>query len=726
MKKQSGLWKKFWPPKAGAEGEPAAELAESTQNLTSEDTLKPDWDTELPPGDHDSTAKPLEVHPCPICHTPLTSVATYCTECGFVVGATQAAGLKFSSHEAVRDLADGSGRALTPAPTWHERFLPKQSLPSRPEVQRWLAEARQEENRPTVEVYYSLTKPDSDPNAIPEDQEDTVNLQAPLDPPSTPSSQLLLSEGRYWPGAKWLHYVLKHVTENVPEVIEYQELGEEEILVLQPPKGTSLWDAWENNETPLRQRFTWLRQIAELLVRLHEQQVMVEALRPEMFVVTDDHRVVLSDLSELLPLPIPPGALLKGALSTAPELVLAPELIDARADLYPFGALIYALHHGRELAELDFDAYGVPRSFVTVFPDGHPLFTRIVLKTFTRHVGGRFPTSEDDADKTGFRELIEQLKAGEAAAGALRLDISGWSSTGVVRSDNEDAFGIFHSSLGGRERWDDQALVILTDGMGGCNAGEVASALAIAQIRESLIAKAPFSNLIESVPHGSGDSAANDTPLAKERTPLTCTESLLSLSLGEDQQSANGPSAQHPPLSKEHLQNELHSAIQQANRAIHAAAEQGDGGQVGMGCTCEAAWIAQGHLTLGHVGDSRTYLFRQGHIKQLTRDQTMVNRMVALGVISEEEALDHPRKHELEQAIGSSHPLEVQMISEPLYAGDVLVFCSDGLTNHVNDRNMAEIIRNTHSAESAARRLVNHANALGGSDNVTVVVARVS
>jgi protein phosphatase len=70
--------------------------------------------------------------------------------------------------------------------------------------------------------------------------------------------------------------------------------------------------------------------------------------------------------------------------------------------------------------------------------------------------------------------------------------------------------------------------------------------------------------------------------------------------------------------------------------------------------------------------------------------------------------------------------LDVQMMSESLYAGDVLVFCSDGLTNHVNDRNMAEILRNTHSAESAARRLVNHANALGGSDNVTVVVARVS
>ena len=100
--------------------------------------------------------------------------------------------------------------------------------------------------------------------------------------------------------------------------------------------------------------------------------------------------------------------------------------------------------------------------------------------------------------------------------------------------------------------------------------------------------------------------------------------------------------------------------------------------------------------------------------------------MVAMGVIKPEEADGHPRRHELDQALGSSHPVEIQLVSEKLQVGDVLVFCSDGLTTHVNDRAISEVLRNTASAEAAARRLVNLANALGGSDNVTVVVVRVA
>ncbi|HMO35947.1 MAG TPA: SpoIIE family protein phosphatase, partial [Gemmatales bacterium] len=170
---------------------------------------------------------------------------------------------------------------------------------------------------------------------------------------------------------------------------------------------------------------------------------------------------------------------------------------------------------------------------------------------------------------------------------------------------------------------------------------------------------------------------------------------------------------------------ELHQAIKRANTAIHTTAEQGDGTLIGMGCTCEAAFIHQGRLYLAHVGDSRTYLYRDGSIRQLTVDQTLVTRLMAMGVINEEEALNHPRRHELDQALGSSHPVEVQLLSEPLQVGDALILCSDGLTTHVNDRSISEVLRNTHHAEAAARRLVNLANALGGSDNVTVAVVRI-
>jgi protein phosphatase len=553
-------------------------------------------------------------------------------------------------------------------------------------VQRWVAEARQQPDTPKVEVYYSLAKMATDTTKEePDADEDVVNLQAPLDPTPSQSAQRTLSpEAVDWPGAKWLHRFLAQVAGGVPAVIEYSEENGEEVLVLQPPQGKPLWDAWEDGATSLSQRFGWLRQIAELLQELHRHQVIVEAMRPEMFVVTEANQVVLADLSELLPMPVPAGVPMKGDLSTAPELVLAPELVDGRSDLFSFGAMVYALHHGRELTDLDFDAHGVPRSFVSVFPDGHPVLTQVVLKSFTRYVENRFPTSEDKTDATGFAELIRHLNAGERSSASLRLDVAGWSSTGLMRTTNEDAFATFHAAAFGEDRWGDQALVVLADGMGGCNAGEVASSQAISIIRESLSTKPPFHTLIHQDPGRPG-----------ETTP-------------------------------EQITTDLQAAIQAANASIHAAAEQGDGAHLGMGCTCEAAFLFKGRLYLGHIGDSRTYLYRMGQIRQITQDQTMVNRMVALGVITADEALQHPRRHELDQALGGSHPVEVQLHTEDLQPGDVLVICSDGLTNHVADRSISEVLRNSPSAESAARRLVNLANALGGSDNVTAVIVRVT
>ncbi len=377
----------------------------------------------------------------------------------------------------------------------------------------------------------------------------------------------------------------------------------------------------------MSRRFGWLRQIAELLQLLHQHQVIVEALRPEMFVVTDADQVVLADLSELLPMPVPAGVPMKGDLSTAPELVLAPSSLTAARTCSPSAPLVYALHHGRELTDLDFDAHGVPRSFVSVFPDGHPVLTQVVLKTFTRYVENRFPTAEDKTDATGFAELIRHLTAGERSSASLRLDVSGWSSTGLLRTTNEDAFAIFHTAAFGEDHWGDQALIVLADGMGGCNAGEVASSLAISTIRDALAAKPPFNVLINHDPGRPADT-----------TP-------------------------------EQITTELQAAIQAANTTIHAAAEQGDGTHLGMGCTCEAAYLFKGRLYLGHIGDSRTYLYRLGQIRPLTQDQTMVNRMVALGVITEDEALQHPRRHELDQALGGSHPVEVQLVTETLQPG---------------------------------------------------------
>lgn len=681
---RGGLWYRLWShriePKAGETPIPGSH---PDIELPPEH-MSPQWDNDtadLTKAAATTQTEPLErptLDPstlpelkCSQCGSLLEQRDTFCKDCGFVV---------------VKEKLDLSVAAIRnePAPNWHERYIPERPLPSRPSVQRWLAKARQEPGQPEVEVYYSLAKTTAAAEEGEADEDDTVNLQAPLNQLSTASAPVHQSaEAQHWPGARWLHQNVIAMPERMPRVREYSIEGTDEILVLDPPQGMSLWDAWDQASS-MADRFRWLREIAELLQELHRHQIIVEALRPEMFIITPEGKVILADLTELLPLPVPTTAQMKGSLSTAPDLILAPELADAKVDLYPFGAMVYALHHGRELTDLDFDAYGVPRSFVSIFPDGHPLFTQVVLKTFTRFPEQRYPSQDDDSDQTGFTELVNQLLAGERSAQGLRFDAVGWSSTGLARATNEDAFAVFHASAFEEDRWGDYALVILADGMGGCNAGEVASAMALRLIRESLCGKPPWTVLQDKDPSKPQEWKEDD------------------------------------------VLHEMHEAIQLANTTIHAAAEHGDGTQIGMGCTCEVGFLMQGRLFAGHVGDSRTFLYRSGTLRQLTQDQTLVNRMVAMGVIKPEEAESHPRRHELDQALGSSHPVEIQLISEKLQVGDVLVFCSDGLTTHVNDRAICEVLRNTASAESAARRLVNLANALGGSDNVTVVVVRVA
>src|SRR5262249_39577487 len=151
--------------------------------------------------------------------------------------------------------------------------------------------------------------------------------------------------------------------------------------------------------------------IAETLHALHEAGALVEGLRPDQVVRTADGRVRWADLSTLLPLPVPAGALIRATPYTAPELMLGSDRVEARADLYHFGALLFSLHVGRELTEIDFERPGVPKDFIPLFPEVHPLLGRLVSKTFCRDLTQRFPTEEAaKEDPTGFAELLRVLE----------------------------------------------------------------------------------------------------------------------------------------------------------------------------------------------------------------------------------------------------------------------------------------------------------------------------
>ena len=166
----------------------------------------------------------------------------------------------------------------------------------------------------------------------------------------------------------------------------------------------------------------------------------------------------------------------------------------------------------------------------------------------------------------------------------------------------------------------------------------------------------------------------------------------------------------------------LEEQIREANRAVFARSAE-DRSVAGMGTTLTAALVREGQVHLAHVGDSRAYLLRAGALRQLTRDHTLVDRMLRAGEISEAEAEVHPHRNVLTRVVGTEPDVSVDERDVGLLEGDRLVLCSDGLTNMVTEDQIQAILEATPTnPQEAADRLVRAANRAGGVDNITVVV----
>ncbi|MDX6555221.1 MAG: family protein phosphatase [Miltoncostaeaceae bacterium] len=169
---------------------------------------------------------------------------------------------------------------------------------------------------------------------------------------------------------------------------------------------------------------------------------------------------------------------------------------------------------------------------------------------------------------------------------------------------------------------------------------------------------------------------------------------------------------------------QVRDAIVRANAEIRRMAER-DPEKSGMGTTMTAAVLDDGKLGVVHVGDSRAYLWRGRQLRQLTDDHSVVAEMVRRGSLAPEEAEAHPHRNVITRALGAEASVRVDEVSEELREGDIVLVCSDGLSSYVPDGRIAGELVEAKSLEEAARRLVNAANAAGGADNVTVVLARV-
>ena len=230
------------------------------------------------------------------------------------------------------------------------------------------------------------------------------------------------------------------------------------------------------------------------------------------------------------------------------------------------------------------------------------------------------------------------------------------------------AHGVSHK---GRRKSNEDAMVIdpavglfvVADGMGGHNAGEVASAMA-AETLHQFIADAP------------------------EASEATLSEAFC---LANDQV---------------------------LNAAAHNATYEG------MGTTAVAACVSDGSVVFGSVGDSRIYLMRGGSLAQLTHDDSWVSRVLPADAIGSEEAARHPMRHVLTKVIGLREDMEPSVGSSPFESGDTLLLCSDGLHGAVDDQAIADYLRRPGSVEAIASELVEQALNAGSTDNITAVVVR--
>ena len=223
---------------------------------------------------------------------------------------------------------------------------------------------------------------------------------------------------------------------------------------------------------------------------------------------------------------------------------------------------------------------------------------------------------------------------------------------GRTRRHNEDAYVI------------EPPLFAIADGMGGAQAGEVASRLATAALKEA---------------------------------------------------GANGGGEQR-----------ISDLIQEANRRVYDRSSS-DPNTSGMGTTITVALVEDDYVAFGHVGDSRAYLIRNAQMEQLTEDHSLVNELLKTGKLSREEAETHPQRSVITRALGTDPDVDVDTFRVQAESGDLFLLCSDGLTDMVSEESILDVVeRNRDDIDGALRALVKAANRGGGQDNITVVAFEIA
>jgi len=279
---------------------------------------------------------------------------------------------------------------------------------------------------------------------------------------------------------------------------------------------------------------------------------------------------------------------------------------------------------------------------------------------------------------------------------SLKLNAAGLTDPGRERDNNEDSifYLVVHDARG-----EPLGLFIVADGVGGQLAGDLASQMAVAAVRDSL------RDLL------APPDKFQTQPLDIQRTPFLKTPS------------AN---AARRPAPSGSLRERTLSAVQTGNLSVFGLARQHPEAAGNAGTTLTMALVHSDQAIIANVGDSRTYLLSGRDIRQITQDHSLIAGLIQSGNVKPEDAFTHPARNVIVRSLGRERKVEVDVFEERLRKGDTLLLCSDGLWEMVHDPDeIAAIARRAPTPLNACRDLIEAANAAGGADNISAIVVRV-
>lgn len=276
----------------------------------------------------------------------------------------------------------------------------------------------------------------------------------------------------------------------------------------------------------------------------------------------------------------------------------------------------------------------------------------------------------------------------------LKLDAAAITDPGRQRNVNEDRAWsqIYMASEG-----DPMGLFVVCDGVGGQSGGDCASQWALETIKREL-----REIFCPSDPRGTQELSRSEL----------------------DEALRGGSSARLPKTRK--LERQVRRAVERANLVVYEYAQQKPQEAGEAGTTLTLALISGERGVIANVGDSRTYLLRDGQLQQITQDHSLVANLVTSGVITPEEVYDHPQRNLIYRSLGYKDELNVDIFIQTFRPGDYLLLCSDGLWEMLREESsLAQIILDSPTTDQACRSLVEAANAAGGEDNIGIVVVKV-